>query len=86
MSTCLFVTGILYLVPVSLLEGDHKVTIKPMSRDTSNSEMGCSEINQASGLGGLSSQMVVDEHMVQNSIMRMIDEVMWWPVFLSPGA
>lgn len=39
MSTCLFVTGILYLVPDPLLESDDKVIIKPMSRDASNSEM-----------------------------------------------
>ena len=39
MSTCLFVTGILYLAPDPLLESDDKVIIKPMSRDASNSEM-----------------------------------------------
>lgn len=32
MSTCLFVTGILYLLPDPLLESDDKVIIKPMSR------------------------------------------------------
>ena len=41
MSTCLFVTGFLYLVPDPLLESDDKVIIKPMSKDASNSEMEC---------------------------------------------
>ena len=39
MSTCPFVTGILFLIPVLLLTSDSKMMFKPRNRDTYNSEM-----------------------------------------------